>query len=149
MSDAAAPDHPATTPSTATLPLQTSVTRPRPGVVLLSVDGELDSLVATEFEAALGEALDAAEELRAGTVVDLGAVTFLASSGLAVLIRGAHREAERGRMLHVAAPTRAVLRPLQVTGADALFAVFTDVTLAVEAAAGAEVGPGVAPSPGE
>jgi anti-sigma B factor antagonist len=115
-------------------------------VVLLTVDGELDSLVATEFEAALGEALDDAQERGATAVVDLAAVTFLASSGLAVLIRGAHRAAALGRTLHVAAATRAVLRPLQITGADALFAVFGDVSDAVDAAV---PGPGVAPSPGE
>jgi hypothetical protein len=39
-----------------------------------------------------------------------------------------------------------VLRPLQITGADALFAVFGDVSAAVDAAV---PGPGVAPSPGE
>ncbi len=140
MSDAAAPDR-----SAPTLPLTTFVDRPRPGVLVLAVDGELDSLVAAEFESALGEALDAAQEQAATVVVDLGAVTFLASSGLAVLIRGAQREAERGRALHVAAATRPVLRPLQITGADELFALFGDVSAAVDAAAG----PGVAPSPGE
>jgi anti-sigma B factor antagonist len=141
VTDAAAPDQ-----SAATIPLETVLTRPRPGVVLLTVDGELDSLVATEFEAALAEALDDAEERGATIVVDLAAVTFLASSGLAVLIRAAHRQALLGRTLHVAAATRAVLRPLQITGADALFAVFGDASDALDAAV---AGPGVAPSPGE
>jgi anti-sigma B factor antagonist len=54
-------------------------------------------------------------------VVDLSGVTFLASSGLAVLIRAAHRATEQNRRVRLVAPTRAVTRPLELTGADQLF----------------------------
>ena len=47
-------------------------------------------------------------------VVDLSDVTFLASSGLAVLIRAAHRADDR--RLRIVATARAVRRPLEITG---------------------------------
>jgi anti-sigma B factor antagonist len=126
--------------------LETTVSRPRPGGVMLAVAGAVDARTASELEAGLNTALDAAGDgPGASVVVDLNAVTFLASSGLAVLIRGANRATEHGRRLHLVAVTRVVTRPLQVTGADALFEIYDDVDSAL-AVAEAE---GVAPPPGE
>lgn len=66
-------------------------------------------------------------------MIDLTGVTFLASSGLAVLIRAAHRtEADAGRLRLVAA-TRAVRRPLEITGSDQLFDIQADVDSATGA----------------
>ena len=137
----AAPEPWAPSPS-----LDTTVSRPRPGAVLLAVAGEVDTRTAPDLAAGLDTALDAVgDEPGTGVVVDLGAVTFLASSGLAVLIGGANRATGLGRRLHLVAGTRAVARPLQVTGADALFETHDDVDSALAVAA-AE---GVAPPPGE
>ena len=66
-------------------------------------------------------------------VIDLGGVTFLASSGLAVLIRAAHRAEEDGVRLRLVASTRPVRRPLEVTGADQLFEIHPDADTAVTA----------------
>ena len=140
MSDAAAPD-----PFGAGLPLDTVVSRPRPGTVLLEVDGEIDTLTAPRLEAGLDAALYAAGTGDTTVVVDLSGVTFLASSGLAVLIGGARRARASGGRLHLVAASRAVTRPLEVTGADALFDVHGDVASAL-AATGS---PGIAPPPGE
>jgi anti-sigma B factor antagonist len=63
--------------------------------------------------------------------VDLSGVTFLASSGLAVLIRAAHRSTEQNRRLRLVAATRAVTRPLELTGADQLFVLHADVDAAL------------------
>lgn len=126
------------------LPLTTELSRPQPGVVLLAVDGEVDTLTAPRLQVDLDDALDAAGT-DAVTVVDLGGVTFLASSGLAVLIYGARRATAVGRRLHLVVATRSVARPLQVTGAVALFDVHADVASALAALAGAAV----APRPGE
>jgi anti-sigma B factor antagonist len=60
-------------------------------------------------------------------VVDLSGVTFLASSGLAVLIRAAHRAATRDLRLQLVAATRAVRRPLEITGVDRMFDLHPDV----------------------
>ena len=89
-------------------------------------------------------------------MVDLTGVTFLASSGLAVLIGGARRLTALGGRLRLVAASRSVTRPLQVTGADALFDTFDDVASALAAAGDSNAGattaappPGVAPPPGE
>jgi len=122
--------------------LGVEIAQPRPDRALLTVRGELDTLTAPELDAAL-------RELVAGStgrlVVDLSGVTFLASSGLAVLIGAARRLAELGGRLHLVAASRAVTRPLQVTGADALFDIHDDVTSALATARF----PDVAPPPGE
>ena len=140
MSDAAAPD-----PFGTGLPLDTVVSRPLPGTVLLEVDGEIDTLTAPRLAAGLDEALEAGSADDTAVVVDLSGVTFLASSGLAVLIGGARRVASTGGRLHLVAASRSVTRPLQVTGADALFDVHTDVASAFAATAPR----GVAPPPAE
>ena len=140
MSDAAVPD-----PFGVGLPLDTQLSRPRPGSVLLAVDGEIDTLTAARLQAGLDEAVEAARADGASVVADLSGVTFLASSGLAVLIGAARRLAELGGRLHLVAASRAVTRPLQVTGADALFDIHDDVAAALATAPF----PDVAPPPGE
>jgi len=116
-------------PATAT-PLRTSITRPRPGTARLDVHGEVDTLTAPPLEQALRELLADPGEHR--LVVDLGGVTFLASSGLAALIRAAHRAAEDNRRLRLVATSRSVRRPLQITGSDQLFDMYDDATAALE-----------------
>lgn len=82
-------------------------------VVRLAAVGEIDSSSAPSFRAELDGVLDGElEEL----IVDLGAVTFLDSAGLSVLAGAHRRAAERGIELRVLAATRAVVRPLQITG---------------------------------
>jgi anti-sigma B factor antagonist len=113
------------------LPLDTAIARPRPDVVLLEVDGEVDTLTAPRLAARLDEALDTADADGSTVVADLSGVTFLASSGLAALINAARRATGSGRRLHVVAASRAVSRPMQVTGVDALFDTHTDVDSAL------------------
>ena len=104
------------------------VTRPRPDTAVLAVEGELDTLTAPELETALTGLLVGDE---ARLVVDLSGVTFLASSGLAVLIHAAHRAGETGRALHLVVSGRAVRRPLEVTGSAQLFTLHPDLDTAV------------------
>ncbi len=81
--------------------------------VRLTVVGELDSSTAPSLHAAVDSAL--ADRVRTLTV-DLDGVTFLDSAGLCVLARAHRRAAEDGVLLRVVASTRAVIRPLQITG---------------------------------
>jgi anti-sigma B factor antagonist len=108
--------------------IDTGLTRPRPGVLLLTASGEVDTLTAPLLDAAIGELVEAGEPVLA---VDLTGVTFLASSGLAVLIRAAHRAAADGRRLRLVTHGRPVLRPLQITATDALFELYTDLEAAL------------------
>jgi anti-sigma B factor antagonist len=88
--------------------------------VLLTVSGEVDSSTAPR----LREVVDAAfaDRVQALTV-DLDGVTFLDSAGLCVLAGAHRRAAEGGVLLRVVASSRAVLRPLQITGLYDLLAV--------------------------
>ena len=88
---------------------------------LLVVEGEIDTLTAGSLERALTELLDDTAEV---LVIDLAAVTFLASSGLAVLIRAAHQAGER--RLRLVSTARAVRRPMEITGSDQLFDLYPD-----------------------
>ena len=88
--------------------------------VLLTVTGEVDSSTAPSLRSAFDTAFaDGAPTL----TVDLDGVTFLDSAGLCVLA-GAHRRAiEESIALRVIASSRAVVRPLQITGLYDLLAV--------------------------
>ena len=85
--------------------------------------GEIDSSSAPALRTRLDQVLDAG----APTVtVDLHGVTFLDSAGLCVLA-AAHRRAVRaGTRLRVLASSRAVIRPLQITGLYALLDVVSE-----------------------
>jgi len=105
-----------------------AISAPAAEVAVLSVRGEIDALTTGALETSMGELLD-----RPGPryVIDLGEVSFLASSGLAVLIRAAQRTAERGARLGLVVATRAVRRPLEVTGSDQLFDMHPDLESAI------------------
>lgn len=100
---------------------------PRSGLTVLTVRGEVDTLTAPCLETALDELLNLPPDGDGRDLaVDLEGVTFLASSGLGVLIHTARRAARDGRRLFVVATNRAVLRPLEVTGSAQLFTVLPD-----------------------
>ena len=81
--------------------------------VRLSAAGEVDSSSAPVLERSLDGVLDGQlDEL----VVDLCAVTFLDSAGLCVLATTHRRARDKQVALRVLAASRAVIRPLQITG---------------------------------
>ncbi|WP_068800421.1 STAS domain-containing protein [Pseudonocardia sp. HH130630-07] len=104
-----------------------SFSSPRGGLTVLTVSGEVDTLTAPRLGIALDELLDRpGDDAGRDVAVDLEGVTFLASSGLGVLIHTARRAARDDRRLFVVATNRAVLRPLEVTGSAQLFTVLHD-----------------------
>ena len=102
-----------------------------PGVTKVSglSEGEIDTMTAGALEQALTTLLAESSE---ALVVDLTAVTFLASSGLAVLIRAAHQAGER--RLRLVSTARAVRRPIEITGSDQLFDLYSDRAAALSPA---------------
>jgi anti-sigma B factor antagonist len=104
--------------------LDTEISQPVPGTVLLTVRGEVDTLTAPTFTTAAEELLTTAGD---ALIVDLTGVRFLASSGLAVLISSAHRAEERKLRLRLVVSTRAVLRPIEITGTADLFDLHSDL----------------------
>lgn len=79
----------------------------------LTATGEIDSTSAPVLRDRLEAVLDAGAS---DVTIDLTAVTFLDSAGLCVLAAAYRRASAEGRALHVLASSRAVIRPLQITG---------------------------------
>ncbi|WP_346619335.1 STAS domain-containing protein [Blastococcus montanus] len=79
----------------------------------LAATGEIDSTSAPQVRAALEGLLEAGPR---EIVVDLTAVTFLDSAGLCALAAVHRRAAAADVKLRVLAATRAVIRPLEITG---------------------------------
>jgi anti-anti-sigma factor len=101
--------------------------------VILAVAGEIDLLTADELSEALAVEVARTELV----VVDLTAVEFLSSSGLAALAL-AHRAAvEADHELRLVAGNRVTLRPIQITGLADEIAVFATVADAVAGAGSA------------
>ena len=80
---------------------------------VVTAAGEIDSTSSHVLRRRLDDLLDAgAEEI----CVDLGGVTFLDSAGLCVLAAIHRRALREGVRLRVLASSRAVIRPLEITG---------------------------------
>jgi anti-sigma B factor antagonist len=84
---------------------------------VLTAAGEIDSSSAPTLRSRLDAVLD--DGVQALTI-DLRQVTFLDSAGLCVLAAAHRRAVREGRRLSVLATSRAVVRPMQITGLYAL-----------------------------
>jgi len=80
---------------------------------VLTAAGEIDSTTAPLLRQHLEALLDG--DVRQLTI-DLGQVSFLDSAGLCVLATASRRAARQGVGMRVLASSRAVIRPLQITG---------------------------------
>jgi anti-anti-sigma factor len=85
--------------------------------VVVQVGGELDMLTAPRLSAQLDRA-EAIVVPPAPVVLDLTALTFLGSAGLAVLLAHHERCAELGSTLRIRAGTEVVTRTLAMTSLD-------------------------------
>ena len=81
--------------------------------VRLTATGEIDSTSAPVLRDRLEALLDAGVD---EITVDLAGVTFLDSAGLCVLAAAYRRATAGQRRIRVLASSRAVIRPLQITG---------------------------------
>ena len=81
--------------------------------MVVSAAGEIDSTSASVLRQHLDELLDS--DVRELTV-DLGRVSFLDSAGLCVLATAHRRAVRQDVRMRVLASSRAVIRPLQITG---------------------------------
>ncbi|GLZ33403.1 hypothetical protein Lesp02_55910 [Lentzea sp. NBRC 105346] len=81
------------------------------GVQVVTVAGEIDEYNIDPIKSAL-------DLSRPAVVLDLCAVTFFGSAGLALLVETQQAAERNGTVFVVAAAQRAILRPLSVTGVD-------------------------------
>ena len=90
------------------------------GVVTVKVVGEVDTFTAPVLRSTLdGQLEQSPREL----VIDLSGVQFLGSAGLAVLVETQKSARAKDVGLRLIATTRAVTRPLDVTGLIDLFTI--------------------------
>ncbi|SDP34921.1 anti-sigma B factor antagonist [Klenkia soli] len=116
--DASAPTDTADAPFDDVITLSTSTDAD--GAVTVTVVGEVDTFTAPVLRASLDTQLELQpEEL----VIDLCGVQFLGSAGLAVLVETQKSARAREVGLKLVASTRAVTRPLEVTGLIDLFTI--------------------------
>ena len=90
------------------------------GTVTVTVVGEVDTFTAPVLRASLDTQL---EQQPTALVIDLCDVQFLGSAGLAVLVETQRSARSRDVGLRLVANTRAVTRPLEVTGLIDLFTI--------------------------
>jgi len=92
---------------------QCTIERKRVGEIeVLSVAGVVDMLTASQLEEAIA---DAAKDSPQGVVVDRGAVDFLASAGMGILV-AARDELPASMQFAVVADGPATSRPLKLVG---------------------------------
>ena len=92
-----------------------------------TVGGELDASTSPLLASAFADAPVGAEQF----VVDLGAVTFIDSSGLRVLIAFNDRVTADGGTVIVSNPSSSVRRLLQITGLESMFGLSTDPSVGI------------------
>jgi anti-anti-sigma factor len=98
---------------------------------VVHVAGEIDMITASSLRAAVAEVFD--DGLLGGRTVvfDLTSVDFMGSSGLAVLAEAVQRvESAKLPPIRVVATSRLVRRAVEVTGLDAVLAIFPDLDTA-------------------
>jgi anti-sigma B factor antagonist len=79
-----------------------------PGVVVISIQGEITSLAATTLRQILARHMSSRDDV----IVDLTQVTFVDANGLSVLVRAERQIRERGRRMAVVVDhARVVDRP--------------------------------------
>ncbi len=106
-------------PTDPAVPLSVTVKASDEGTVV-AVSGELDMFTGPQLR---GSLLPAVVDALPGTDVrvDLSALSFCDSSGLAVLIEARHQALAGGTRLVLVSPRGAVLRVLRVSGVARLF----------------------------
>ena len=90
------------------------------GTVTVTVVGEVDTFTAPVLRSSLDSQL---EQSPRELVIDLSGVQFLGSAGLAVLVETQKSAKAKDVGLTLIATTRAVTRPLEVTGLIDLFTI--------------------------
>jgi anti-sigma B factor antagonist len=108
-----------------------ATTTPAPGQVVIEVGGEVDMLTSPQLRSAVLEQFEA--EGAQVVVLVLDGVTFLGTSGLAVLIEVREAAQTAGVDLRLVCTARRVLRPLTIAGLVPLFNLSSTVDEALAA----------------
>ena len=111
-------------PSPVTRPLHFDVRDTHVGVRIVALSGELDMFTAgLEYASLVDECIEIGHDV----VVDLSELTFMDSTGLALLLRLDRGLRSAGAQLVVTSPQPEVLRMFETTGVSRLLDVVEDV----------------------
>ena len=99
----------------------------RDGMVVVTVTGEIDLMTASMLETTIDEAIESGPAV---LILDLSAVTFLASVGLQTLVVTHDRMSPTGRFA-VVADGPATSRPIQLIKLDEMVALYPTIERAV------------------
>lgn len=97
------------------------------GARVLRASGEIDIISAPALRSALLPALETGQPV----VLDLSGVSFLGSSGLAVLVEAREHAQGAARELRLVCSSRIVIRALEATGLRDLFDIAPDLATAL------------------
>ncbi|SDM33886.1 STAS domain-containing protein [Allokutzneria albata] len=101
------------------------------GILVVTVAGEIDADTAPLLKSAVTRAIE--DTPRGDRVLDLTAVTFLDSAGLAALVDATERAEERREALRIVVDAnRPVIRPIEVTGLDDVLRLYHSVDDALD-----------------
>lgn len=109
--------------------MQIRTSEPRAGVAVLTLEGRLTLVSASQLKSAITEAVDAG---RTRVVVDLTAVGFMDSSGLGVLVAGLKKARQEGGDLRLTGVNQQVATVLELTNLDRVLHVHAGVTEATD-----------------
>ena len=100
------------------------------GLHILTVSGEIDLHVAPDLRARMLAALGRG----GGLLVDLSAVTYMDSSGIATLVEGFKKSKDAGARFGLVGVRDAPLQVLQLTRLDQVFPLYPTLADALQAA---------------
>jgi anti-sigma B factor antagonist len=106
-----------------------AVAHPVPGTALIAVSGEVDMLSTPTLLKMIEDQVAAGPQR---LIIDMAAVTFMGTSGLAVLVEALSMSRVRGIDLRLVCATAAVRRPLELAGLITLFQVTATASEALE-----------------
>jgi anti-anti-sigma factor len=109
-------------------PITTSVTH-QDGVAVVAVGGDVDVATVAALEASITDALAAKPT---ALVIDLSDVDFLASAGLQTLV-ATNEAVSKTTAFAVVANGPATSRPIQLTGLDSVFSLYSTLAEALAA----------------
>ena len=99
----------------------------KPGALVIAVSGRIDSTTAGELEAVLPARVQAEDAI----VLDLGAVSYVSSAGLRVLLKGAKTAKATGHRLTLAGLAPTVQEVFDISGFSGIFQIVPDFTAAL------------------
>ena len=111
-----------------------AVHEPKPGIVVVSLSGEVDIMRSPDLQTSLQEAVSRVPG-KGAVVVDLSGVSYMDSSGVATLVRGLQLSRKKGVGLVLCSLQDRVRSIFEIARLDTVFPMADTLDEAIEAAA--------------